>query len=395
MGLSDILKNTLGINEEKDPLFEDAIKIVTQYDRASASLLQRRLSIGYSRAARLIDQLTTDGIIGEGDRSRPRDVICRSYEEYFLKKSNPQVKTKQEEENDIYEIPKYELPDFKLLTKPKKLPWGLPLKKVLQDPSFNKPLAIPVGYYNNGEIFTANLSELGNLLIVGNSASNKMVFVDTLLSSLLFNSTPVNLRTIIIDHTHYLDLFQGIPHLLTPIISDLEKAFSALKWSVAEMDRRVKLLSQVEIRTIEKYNEMSGFQALPQIVIVINRVNDLISYSPEFADTLKLIVGYGLRSGVSVILISDRLSEKDLPASIKSNISNRVVFSVSNATDSKLADVKSAENLKPDELLFKNSLNPNGLKLKAVYTSEDNIKEIVKFIIRTVAAYKKSPEYFK
>ena len=364
---------------ELDDLFKKAVEIVIQYDRSSAAaLLQRRLSIGYARAARLIDQLHAAGVVGPNEGSRAREVLIRSYDE-LLEKEGKSPTTKQE---DVYEVPKnYKVPTGLKLSKVKDIPWGIQLSDAIRSDDFKNTkvqFSILLGYDDKKKLHTTSLNEVGNLIITGNPPSKKETWLDTILTTLLFKHSPTELRFILIDPYHYLDLYNEIPHLLAPVITGYDKSVSAFRWTIHEVDRRMKLFAQKGVRNIDSYNELSKIDALPRILI-LNRCDWT---DVETTDAMTVISTNGPRAGVNLFIVTNRMGENNLSTDVKANIPNRAVFTVTSAQDSKLAGVKGAENLKVGEMLFKVG-NEDPLKLTTIYTPEINVIEVVEAVKQT------------
>ncbi|AKM83516.1 hypothetical protein A2422_01430 [Candidatus Woesebacteria bacterium RIFOXYC1_FULL_31_51] len=277
---------------EPDDLFEDAIKVVCQYDRASASLLQRRLSIGYARAARIIDQLEQAGVIESADgSSKPRKVLLKSANDFKL------ISSKKQEEADkqINYVPS-------IIYKPKSAEF-LPLEaKNLKD-----PLDLPLGFDEKDGFVSTNFSKIGNLIITGNVISKKYKFLESYLIFLLskFDLTYVNL--IIQDNTKILEKYNFIPHLLCPI--DSQYSMSTLRWLTREIDRRVGIYNKDEKVKFSK------------IIYIGNSLN---FSGNEEEDAIKRITSIGAYAGVHIILIADTM--RDFTKFIKDNISARLLF---------------------------------------------------------------------
>lgn len=342
----------INTSNEKDSLFEEASKIILNFDKVSASFIQRKLQIGYARAARIIDQLEEEGFLAPGENSEPRKVLTRNIE----------AKIKQKEE--ILESPaEYTLPSANILTSATKNGFDHSLKETISDKkqrSLTENIPVPFGFDEKGKLIIQSLDTLGHLVISGNPLSSKMVFVDTLLTFLLFKKTPKELKIIIADPTHYLDFYKGVPHLLTPIMSESDKTFAALKWVQKEIERRQSECAKAGTRSIEKYNEISGFQAFPRILIIINRLSSFLHYSKtEFTYLIEEITSCGKDMGIHLILISDKSSENGIP--------NKFLFEANKS-----------------EALLKTLDNPQAQKLKTIYTSEDNVKEVVKYLTQTI-----------
>jgi len=360
-----------GLDGDQDQDFRKAVEVIVQYDRASAGLLQRRLSIGYARAARLIDQLESAGVLGPADGARPREVLIRSVDEILEK--GGETKDKQD---DPFEVPtNYKVPKGLNLSKGDKIYQGeyisdIVNSRVLKETKVGFPL--PLGFDEKGKLFMDSLLNVKNLIIAGNPLSQKENIVDTFLLTLLLRYTPSQLRFVLNDPTHYLDLYNGIPHLLSPVINEHSKVISAFKWSLAEMDRRLKQFSQSGVRDIASYNTMAGALGLPHILLI----TFFNFFDIETEDALTMLSGQGVRAGIHNIIIVERTNGKSLPANIKSNIPARVVFRLSSAGESKAIDVSGAEKLEPGKLIYKpNFGTPESLD--ALFTPEINVKEVV------------------
>jgi DNA segregation ATPase FtsK/SpoIIIE-like protein len=373
--MSYMLKPPLSMEGELDELFEQAVEVVVQYDRASPSLLQRRLSIGYARAARLMDQLQEAGVIGPPEGSKAREVLIRSSEEVISKMGKPP--TPEQEEN--FEVPaNYKVPTDLKLSQADKTPWGEQLSDVIGSSDFKDSKAqypILLGFDDESKLHISSLAEVENLIITGNPQSKKETWLDTILTTLLLRHSPKELRFILIDQNHYLDLYDGIPHLLTPIISDFDKSVSALRWIIGETDRRMKLFTQVGERSFEAYNRVSKVIPLPSILI-INRCEWV---DVETTDAMIVLSNSGPRTGIHLFIVANRLSDKTLSPDVKANVPNRAVFTVTSSQDSRLAGVNGAESLKEGEMLYKQE-NAEPKKLLTVCTLEINVKEVVEAV---------------
>jgi DNA segregation ATPase FtsK/SpoIIIE-like protein len=359
------------VEGEMDELFKEAAQIVVQYDRVSSSLLQRRLSIGYARASRLIDQLEAAGIIGPADGSKPRDVLKETYEDYLSTKGE----TSSKEVENPFEVPaNYKVPKDLMLSRGDKSPWGKKFSDVFKKDAF-KDFSFPLGFDYDGKLHAESFLDAGNMIVAGNTLSQKENLIDTILLTYLLQYRPEDLRLILVDPTHYLDLYSGIPHLLSPVISDYGKLVSAFRWSLDESDRRLKLFAEAGVRNFTSYNETTNKSKLPRILFVT--FFNLFDVETESAFTL--LTSQGTRAGIHNILVVERTTGKNLPGGIKSNIPARVVFSLSSSRESRAIDVSGAEKLEPGEIIYKPNFGGT-TKLKAIYTPEENVKEVVEAV---------------
>jgi DNA segregation ATPase FtsK/SpoIIIE-like protein len=269
-----------------DDLIREAIDVCCQYDRASASLLQRRLSIGYARAARIIDQLETMGVIASSNASsKPREVLIKSFKEFEAK--NGKLKLIEDKEE-------YKEPTKLYIPKPANL---LPDEVK----NLSSPLDIPY--------LKTDFSKIGNLIITGNVISKKYLFLKTYLIYLLSMFDLSKIRLLIDDNTGELKEFNNIPHLLSPILQESDSTLSMLRWLCREMDRRIEIMNKDE-------NVL-----FPSIVYIGSIFN---TFSDEVEDAIKRISSMGAYAGIHLILTGDRLG--DFPKMIKDNIPARLEF---------------------------------------------------------------------
>lgn len=352
-------------DEDKDQLFEDAARLVIESNNASASFLQRKLSIGYARAARLLDELQKAGIVGSADGAKPRDVFFKHYEEY-QKNQSGQLKPS---EDAVIEKMDYKVPDFRLST-PDKVPWGEPLTSVKPT-----PLTIPFGFDDQNQLITLPVNQLDHLLVVGNPQSKKMEFLDTLILSQLLSTTPQQLKLILADESNYLNLYKELPHLLSPVINGAEKTISALRWTQSEIVRRQKLFSEVGVRNYESYNHLSGSDALPRILLIVR----LFSHDLELDYAYTQITSYGHLTGVHLVMVVDQASGTFISSQVKANIPNRLVFRTTSSSDSSAAGVKGADKLYEGQAILKVA-NKECVQLTSVYTSDENVSEVISAI---------------
>ncbi|MCI0531881.1 MAG: DNA translocase FtsK, partial [candidate division Zixibacteria bacterium] len=166
---------------------------------------------------------------------------------------------------------------------PNRAPEFVGLRRILEDQSLRNhksKLAVAMGLDVSGQAVVADIAKMPHVLIAGATGSGKSICINSFLASLLFRCSPQELNLILVDPKRVeLTGYNGIPHLLSPVIVEPDKVLSALKWATAEMDRRYKLFAEVGVRNLESYNEMSGFQALPYLIIFIDELADIMLYS--------------------------------------------------------------------------------------------------------------------
>lgn len=360
------------LGEDIDDNFKNAVEVIVQYDRASASLLQRRLSIGYARAARLIDQLEAAGVLGPANGSDPREVLIKSPEEILG--DNASKASKKEEWTS--EPPKnYKVPTGIKLSHVSNVPWGTQFGDVFSRRDFKDSkieFSIPLGFDDGGKLRIENLLDVNNLMIAGNTLSQKENFVDTILLSYLLRYDPTELKFILINHTRYLDLYNEIPHLLSPVIYEHGKTISAFRWTQHEVGRRQKQFAEAGVRDIQEFNKKSGFVGLPHILTVAF----CEYFDVETEDALVSLTAQGMRTGIHTIIVVDRTSGPSLPTTIKSNVPARVVFRMTSARESRAIDVSGAEKLELGKLIYRPNFGSQE-NLDAIFTPEINVKEVV------------------
>ena len=349
--------------EDRDPLFDDAARLIIENDNASASFIQRKLSIGYARAARILDELMGADIIGPGDGSAPRPVYIKSYEEYRRNSSVGHAQ-KFAPPHKPYVTPEFSLKNHQTT------PWGKPLAAI----NFDKPL-IPLGYDEAGELVTSSLDELGHMLVIGNPQSKKMEFLDTIILSLLVKNEPKDINMVFIDESGYLNLYRNLPHFLAPGVVGQEKAPSVLQWLLLETSRRNKLFYEAGVRNFHAYTEKSGENNLPRIILI----SRLTGHNQLLDSAYTQITSYGYQTGIQLILVVDQASGSFISTQVKSNIPNRLVFQTTTSQDSLSAGVSGAHKLSTGQAILKLNNSPEKV-ITTIYVSDEDVKEVVEAI---------------
>ncbi len=209
-------------------------------------------------------------------------------------------------------------------------------------------LTVALGLDVSGSPVSINIAKMPHVLVAGTTGSGKSVLINSFISSLLFRASPQEVRLILIDPKRVeFTGYNGIPHLLTPVIVEPDKILSALKWAMAEMDKRYKLFAERGVRNIDSYNELSGFQALPYIVIFIDELADLMMFAPvEVEDAVARIAQMARATGIHLVIATQRPSVNVITGLIKANIPCRIAFNVSSMIDSRvIIDMPGAEKL--------------------------------------------------
>lgn len=263
----------------------------------------------------------------------------------------------------------------------------VPLKKMMDSESMEEnksKLAVALGFDVTGKPVVADIGKMPHVLIAGQTGSGKSVCINTFLGSLLFRASPAEVKLILVDPKRVeLTGYNNIPHLLTPVIVDPEKVVSALRWIMAEMDRRYKLFAEVGARNIDGYNEMSGFQALPYIVLFIDELADIMLFSPvEVEDAITRIAQMSRATGIHMVLATQRPSVDVITGLIKANVPTRIAFAVSSLVDSRvILDTQGAEKLLGrGDMLYLPPESAKPTRIQGAYISDKEISELVAFI---------------
>jgi S-DNA-T family DNA segregation ATPase FtsK/SpoIIIE len=248
-------------------------------------------------------------------------------------------------------------------------------------------LSLALGKTIAGESFVAELSKMPHLLVAGSTGSGKSVSLNSMICSILFKATPMAVRFLMIDLKMLeLSFYDGIPHLLLPVVTGAKNAKTALRWLIDEMERRYAIMAEQGVRNIEKYNQKMARQetgSIPYIVVVIDELADLMMVSSrEVEEYIARLAQMARASGIHLILATQRPSVDVLTGIIKANFPARISFQVSSKVDSRtILDANGAESLLGyGDMLF---LSP-GLgrlqRIHAPFVSEGEIKRIVEFL---------------
>lgn len=248
-------------------------------------------------------------------------------------------------------------------------------------------LAFGLGLDVSGTPVIADLSKMPHLLIAGATGSGKSVCISSVISCYLFRTSPQELRLILVDPKRVeLVSFDGIPHLLTPVIVEVDQALSALRWAIAEMDRRYKLFADAGARNIDVFNQISGFQALPYLVIFIDELADLMTFAPaDFEDAITRLAQMARATGIHLVLSTQRPSIEVITGLIKANIPARIAFAVSSLVDSRvIIDTPGAEKLLGrGDMLFLPPDRSKPLRIQGTYVSDREIGRLVSQLKKT------------
>lgn len=244
-------------------------------------------------------------------------------------------------------------------------------------------LAFALGRDVAGSPMVADLARMPHLLIAGATNTGKSVAINSILISLLYRAAPQEVKLIVIDPKRVeLNLYNNLPHLLTPVIIEPQKAVNALKWTVGEMDRRYKLLSEVHKRNIGEYNSSSLIH-LPYIVVIVDELADLMSTAQnEVEPTIVRLAQMARAVGIHLVLATQRPSVDVITGLIKANITSRMAFTVGSQIDSRtILDNAGAEKLLGSgDMLYVTAELPKPKRVQGTFVTEKEIKRVVDFI---------------
>lgn len=285
------------------------------------------------------------------------------------------------------------------------------MRGVLESSEWKKStdsLTFAVGKDISGKAVVANLAKMPHLLIAGTTGSGKSVMTNTLISSLLYRNAPSDMKLIIVDPKQVeMAQYQDIPHLLTPIITSTEKALSAMKWAVGEMERRYTLMAEEKVKNIGDYNTKIAKSdnakttksdgttkegKMPYIVIIIDEMADLMMMAGKDLEMLIVrIAQKGRAAGIHLVLATQRPEVKVITGLIKANIPGRIAFAVGSQMDSRIMlDQGGAEKLlgKGDMLLLTTEMMGKPRRIQGAWASDDDIAKVTDFL-----RAQRSPEY--
>jgi len=273
---------------------------------------------------------------------------------------------------------------------PNKIKDDVTLKEILQSEEYlsldsNLPLAL--GKDITGRTIISSIDKMPHLLIAGATGSGKSVCINTIIMSILFKAHPEDVKLLLIDpKVVELSIYNGIPHLLIPVVTDPKKAAMALNWAVSEMERRYKLFAKNNVRDIRSYNAMfadNHEEKLPNIVIIIDELADLMMVSAqEIEDYICRLAQMARAAGLYLIIATQRPSVDVITGTIKANIPSRISFAVSSQVDSRtILDMSGAEKLlgKGDMLFFPSNVT-KPIRVQGAYVSDEEVKKVVDYL---------------
>jgi S-DNA-T family DNA segregation ATPase FtsK/SpoIIIE len=268
------------------------------------------------------------------------------------------------------------------------------LRNLLESEQLKKnfsTLAFPLGKGTSGESVIVDLAKMPHLLVAGATGSGKTIYINNLILSLLFRNTPRDLKLILIDPKRVeLVLYNGIPHLLSPVIIKPDKAINSLVWAITEMERRYDSFSETASRDIVSYNQKvikknvkGDYKKLPYIVIVIDELADLMAtHGREMEASIVRLAQMARATGIHLVVSTQRPSVEVLTGLIKANITSRIAFECASLIDSRtILDMAGAEKLLGHgDMLYQSADLSKPRRIQGAYISEEEVKRVVDFI---------------
>lgn len=266
-------------------------------------------------------------------------------------------------------------------------PATVTLRGLLSSPEWSESkgsLSFVVGKDIAGEPIVADLEEMPHLLIAGQTKSGKSVMINTLLASFLYRNTPSDLKLILVDPKHVeMAPYDDIPHLLAPVVTEPEKCISALKWAVAEMERRLKTFAEVKQRDIQGYNALKKEEGMPHIVIVIDELADLMMVASRDVEALIARIAQKARAaGIHLVLATQRPDANVVTGIIKANVPAQVAFAVKDQVNSRIIiDQGGAEKLLgKGDMLFKTTDIPRPIRIQGALITGNETNKLADFL---------------
>ncbi len=271
------------------------------------------------------------------------------------------------------------------------------MKEMLESAEFEKEksdISFALGKDITGNVVFADIAKMPHVLIAGATGSGKSVCINSIIISILYKSSPDDVRVLMIDPKMVeLEVYNGIPHLLIPVVTDARKAAGALSWAVTEMQKRYKLFADYNVRNIEGFNKLAKksdeIQHLPQIVIIIDELADLMMVAAkDVEEAICRLAQLARAAGMHLVIATQRPSVDIITGVIKANIPTRIAFSVSSQIDSRtILDSGGAEKLLGrGDMLYSAYGSPIPVRVQGCYVSDKEVENIVDFIKNEVKA---------
>lgn len=274
---------------------------------------------------------------------------------------------------------------------PNKLVSTVSLREVIDSPQFAKAkskLSFAVGKDIGGNCVVGDIARMPHMLIAGTTGSGKSVCMNSIIISLLYKATPEEVKLIMVDPKMVeLGIYNGIPHLLIPVVTDPKKAAGALQWAVTEMMRRYRMMSDAGVRNLEEYNKLAAtsddYDKMPQIVAVIDELADLMLVAAkEVEESICRVAQMGRAAGIHLIVATQRPSSDVITGLMKANIPSRIAFAVASAVDSRIIlDTLGAEKLiGRGDMLYAPLGQGRPRRIQSCFITDEEVQAVVSFI---------------
>ncbi len=274
---------------------------------------------------------------------------------------------------------------------PNKIAVNVRIRDVIESIQKDSPkssLVLPLGRDISGKVFYDYLDKMPHLLVAGATGSGKSVAMNSFISSLTYFNSPKMLRFILIDPKRVeFSIYEGIPHLLTPVVVDVKKAISSLKWLTSEMDNRYEILEQAKVRDIKSYNKelvkKEGVEPMPYLIVMIDEMADLmVQYKREVESVVVRLAQMSRAVGIHLIAATQRPSTDVVTGLIKANIPARISFKVASQIDSRtILDMAGSEKLLGQgDMLYMSSNAPGVKRIQGTFVTDSETKKIVKYL---------------
>ena len=267
---------------------------------------------------------------------------------------------------------------------------SVPLREVLENPAFDEAkskLTVGFGKDISGKAIFGNLADMPHLLVAGATGSGKSVCINTIVTSILFKAKPDEVKFIMIDPKMVeLSVYNDIPHLMVPVVTDARKAASVLNWAVQEMEKRYGLIAQAGVKNIETYNKYYAEEKdkqMSSVVIIIDELADLMMVAPhDVEDAICRLAQKARAAGIYLVLATQRPSVNVITGVIKANIPSRISFAVTSQIDSRtILDSAGAEKLLgKGDMLFKPQTEPKATRVQGAFVSDADVELLVERI---------------
>ncbi|MCK9415630.1 MAG: DNA translocase FtsK 4TM domain-containing protein [Candidatus Dojkabacteria bacterium] len=262
------------------------------------------------------------------------------------------------------------------------------VKKLKSEESLYE-LPLLLGKDITGRSVIKDLAKIPHLLIAGATGTGKSVGVNSIITGLLYTKSPDEVKFIMVDPKMVeLSLYNGLPHLLNPVITDMQLVSSALQWCIEEMNKRYRILKQAKVKKITEYNQKMGYSAMPYIIVVVDEMADLmLTVGTDVESKIQRLAQMGRAVGLHLLLATQRPSVQVITGLIKANVPGRIAYAVATAMESRIIlDQTGGETLLGNgDMLYKDNTTPKSIRLQGTFTDTKDTENILNFIKEQVA----------